>query len=290
MGKIKYQGGITKLICQKRAERQKNEFRKELSGNSRVFLYTTDKTVDFEVVSFSGAGSFEDQLLSLYSFVYYAGIPTRWVIYSDKSYTREHIDIIKREFPFVTVLDWDYHKKYADNKIIQDYSKVSHMAMKLYVIISHPYEGQTIYTDSDIVFYKHVSHYFNSTHLSNGLWYVPDALGNVTKFFDKKIDAIYPLNAGFLILNKHFNVEDVFTYFESLNGNYGYFSEQSSFEFALQKQMANILDPRQFIIDTSDQFDFSSNYYPQDISMRHYTSPVRHKMWQNGWKWHFRVE
>ena len=188
MGKIKYQGGITKLICQRIAERRNKDFRKEVAGTKRVFSYPTDKVVDFDVFSFSGAGSFEDQLLSLYSFVYYSGIPAKWIIYSDKSYTQEHIDILKREFPFVTIADWDFHNKHAANKMIQDYAEVSHMAMKLYVIISHPYERQTIYSDSDIVFYKHIAHYFNSSALRNGLWYVPDSLGNVTSFFDKKID------------------------------------------------------------------------------------------------------
>jgi hypothetical protein len=48
-----------------------------------------------------------------------------------------------------------------------------------------------------------------------------------------------------------------------------------------------MLDPRQFIVDSADQFDLSLKYYPENIAMRHYTSPVRHKMWQNGWKWHF---
>jgi hypothetical protein len=59
------------------------------------------------------------------------------------------------------------------------------------------------------------------------------------------------------------------------------------FEYAFRKQGAQILDPRQFIIDTEDQFDFSMKYHPGDMAMRHYTGPIRHKMWQKGWKWHF---
>ena len=50
-----------------------------------------------------------------------------------------------------------------------------------------------------------------------------------------------------------------------------------------------MLDPRQFIIDSTDQFDFALKYYPESIAMRHYTSPVRHKMWQRGWQWHFKT-
>lgn len=289
MGKLKYQGGITRKLCQKQAEWQKAKFRKAVLENDDL-IKMDNKTVNFEIISLSGAASFEDQLLSIYSFVYYAGVPIHWTIYSDKSYTEEHKAIFKRKFPFVTIEEWDTYDYYRTNPLLKAYLEECPMAKKANVIIGHPFKHQTVYLDSDILFYKNISYYFNTPLLSKGLWYAPDVMWgqrDVEAYFNKDRDSIYPLNAGLLILNDDFDPSDMYEYLDSLKGRYDWHSEQSSFEFAFRKQGAQILDPRQFINDCSDQFDFSTKFNPADIAMRHYTTPVRHKMWQNGWKWNF---
>ena len=286
--KIKYQGGITKLLCQKQAERSKKKFRQLVVSGAGPFQFNQSTGIDFDVISFSGATAFEDQLLSIYSFVLYAGIPRNWIIYSDKSYTEEQKELFKKKFPFISVTDWDVYDHVSSNKHLSEYLQVCHLAKKVNIIVGHPYTRQTIYLDSDIVFYKNISGYLSSSLLSGGFWFAPDSMwGDLNGYFNIKRESIYPLNSGMLILNNDFDAADVFQYFEDIKGKYEYFSEQSSFEYAFRKQGANMLDPRQFIIDSSDQFDFAMKYYPDEIAMRHYTSPVRHKMWQKGWNWHF---
>ncbi|MDB5119075.1 MAG: hypothetical protein JWN56_293 [Sphingobacteriales bacterium] len=287
MKKLKYQGGLTKLLCQQRASWYKKQFFKNILSHKSA--YSPNSTnIDFEIISFSGSASFEDQLLSIYSFVFYAGEPIKWTIYSDKTYTDVQKEIILKKFLFVTIVDWDVYDYFRDNKFLNDYATVSALAKKINIILGHSYKHQTVYVDSDIVFYKNIRNYLTANVLNKGLWYVPDTLGDVENYFSTERESIYPLNSGLLILNSDFDSADIFTYLQSLKGNYGYFSEQSSFEFAFRKQGANLLDPRQFIIDTEDQFDFEVKYDPETIAMRHYTGPVRHKMWQNGWKWHFK--
>ena len=187
------------------------------------------------------------------------------------------------------VKDWDFYDHPLRIKSINDYVSYCSMGKKLNTILGHNHTQQTIYVDSDIVFYRNISFYLNSNLLKDGLWYVPDPIGDLNEYFSQKRESIYPLNAGLLIINKKFNQEDINIYLSNLDENFSYFSEQSSFEYAYRKQGANMLDPRQFIIDTSDQFDISIKHHPEDIAMRHYTGPVRHKMWQKGWKWHFRL-
>ncbi len=284
--KLKYQGGITKKICQKLAERNKNIFRKELPSLNISNLVKPGQ-VDFEIISFSGALGFEDQVLSIYSFLVYAGTPIKWVIYSDGSYTGEHKQIFAKQFPFVSVVEWDVYPFVKERKSLTEYLDFCHLAKKINIITGHTYTHQTIYLDSDIVFYENISAYLTSGLLSTGLWYAPDTMwGKTGTHFDTPRQSIYPLNSGLLILNEKFDRNDVFEYMDALKGQYHYFSEQSSFEYAFRKQQADILDPRQFIIDSSDQFDFSTKYNTDEIAMRHYTTPVRHKIWQRGWKWH----
>ena len=287
MKKLKYQGGLTKLLCQQKANWYKKQFLKNIQNHQSAYSENSNE-VDFEVMSLSGSTGFEDQLLSIYSFVFYAGKPIKWTVYSDKSYTEIQKKILLEKFPFVSIIDWDIFDYYRDSKLLNDCISVTAVAKKINIILGHRYNHQTLYVDSDIVFYKNIRSYLTANLLTKGLWYVPDTLGNVNEYFNKERESIYPLNSGLLILNSDFESDDIFIYLQSLKGSYGYFSEQSSFEFAFRKQGANLLDPRQFIIDTVDQFDFEVKYHPETIAMRHYTSPVRHKMWQNGWKWHFK--
>lgn len=284
--KFPYQGGLTKVICQKKAGWHKKQFQKNILQLNHIDFLSK---INFEIISFSGAAGFEDQVLSIYSFLYYAGEPIKWTIYSDKSYTFEQKDILKKKFSFLSIVDWDIFSHCTTNKMLSNYLLMCGLAKKLNVIVGHPYTCQTVYLDSDIVFYKNISFYLNSGILSAGLWYASDTLGDVGDYFHAKKESLYPLNSGLLILNADFNPEYIFRYFESLDGFYEYFSEQSSLEFAFRNQGANILDPRQFINDPSDQFDFSIKYTPSSIAMRHYTNPIRHKMWQEGWKWHFKA-
>ncbi|OCX54556.1 hypothetical protein BEL04_09985 [Mucilaginibacter sp. PPCGB 2223] len=289
--KIKYQGGITKALCQRKAERNKREFAKGINAID-ISAMTNPETVNFEIISFSGASGFEDQVLSIFSFLVYAGTPVKWTIYSDKSYSQEQKQAFKNKFPFAAVVDWDEGKYIRENQLLADYLKECHLAKKLNAILSHPYDRQTIYIDSDILFYKNFAGYLESGLLDKGLWYAPDTMwgNNAANYFKHKTTSIYPLNSGLLIMDQSFNKADIFEYLESLKGKYHYFSEQSSFEYAFRKQDANVLDPRQFIIDTADQFDFATKYHPDEIAMRHYTGPVRHKMWQNGWEWHLKAK
>lgn len=285
--KLKYQGGLTKIICQQKAHRHKNAFKKKISESERFFTYPTNNHLKFEVISFSGVSSFEDQLLSIYSLLINVGLPLSWTLYSDGSYTQQHIDVFKKEFPFIIIKNWNEGDKYLVNKYLHEYSKVCNLYKKINLIASHYSDHQLMYVDSDIIFYQNMLSYINSELLDTHFWYVPDAIGSVKKYFTLKPYDIYTLNSGLLFFNKHLNVGNIFEYLESLNGDYNYFSEQSSFDYAFKKQHAKILDPRQFIVDSSDQFDFSAKFRPDEIAMRHYTTPIRHKIWQNGWKWHF---
>lgn len=284
--KIKYQGGLTRMLCRQQAAKNKEIFGKNVLLPKQLLTFKNN-SIDFDVISFSGSANFEDQVLSIYSFLYTAGTPVKWTIYSDKTYTKEQKHALQKQFPFVEVADWDVYDFYKGDKHINEYLSVCAMAKKINLIVGHQYRRQTIYLDSDVIFYKNFTHYINGPFLKTGLWYASDALGDVTEYFSLPRDSMYPLNSGLLILNDTFDRSDISVYFENLKGTYGYFSEQSSFEYALRKQGAHMLDPRQFIIDSADQFDFAMKYFPEDIAMRHYTSPVRHKMWQLGWKWHF---
>jgi hypothetical protein len=250
---------------------------------------TKDKVSDFDIISFSGKNELEEQALSIASYLFHVGLPQKWTIYSDGSHTQNDIDCLEKLFPFVKVKPWNQNPSLAENQLLNNYLKTCHLSKKLHAILGHRYERQTIYTDSDIVFYKNASAYFNSCILNDHFWFLPETnWGSLKNENLSEAADMFVLNSGLLILNHTFDFNHVFTYLESLNNNFHYFSEQSAFNYSFKKQKACVLDPRKFIVDTEDQFDFGMSFEADEMAVRHFVNPVRHKMWQKGWKWHFK--
>lgn len=286
--KLKYQGGATKQICMFWAGKERKKFSK-LMWADKIKIEFQNQVIDFDVISFSGKKDFEEQILSLYSFLFYIGTPQKWILYSDGSHEEKEKKYLLEKFPFLQIKNWDSNSTLAHDDYLERYLKVSHLSKKLRAIAGHNYQRQTIYLDSDIVLYRNASVYFNSTLLQNHFWYIPET--NWGSFREHKINEIqemYALNSGLLILNKNFNFGYIFDYLQSLDSSFEYFTEQNSFNYSFKKQNANILDPRQFVIGLGDQFDFAMAFNTEEIAARHYVTPVRHKIWQKGWKWHFK--
>jgi hypothetical protein len=286
--KVKYQGGATKKICMWLASAERKKFSKQL-WSEKLRISCKNFHPDFDIISFSGIKDFEEQALSIYSFLFHAGTPRKWTVYSDGSYTSKEKEFLLKKFNFLEVKEWNHNKELENNELLSSYLKVCPLSKKLRVVLGHEYERQTIYVDSDIVFYKNSFAYFNSNLLQKGLWYLADTnWGTIPSTGLNNDEHMFELNSGVMILNREFSLDPTWEYLKNLNFQYEYFSEQSSFNFSFKKQNATVLDPRQFIVDTEDQFDFSMSYESYTIALRHYVNPVRHKMWQKGWKWHFK--
>jgi hypothetical protein len=282
--KLKYQDGITKKICMLIASGQRSRFNR-LVWTGKLDIPFKDNYLNYDLISFSGKRDLEEQILSISSFVFNVGIPRQWVVYSDGSHSIEERELIQKQFSFAVVREWNCNTDLRDNKWLKDYLETCHLSKKLYSILGHDYQRQTIYADSDIVFYKKAFEYFNSEALNKDFWYILDA-GSDPK--DKVSWKNASLNSGLMILNKSFDFSLVFHYLDSLKNKYEYFSEQSSFNYSFKKQPSNILNPGLFVVDTTDQFKVRMAYEAEQVAVRHYVNPVRHKMWQKGWRWHLR--
>ena len=284
--KLPFQDKIIWLFTRWIANYKRTRF---MSKTNEIMSYIKSRAslnqTDIDLFSLSGKASSPDQILSIFSFLYYVGMPRKWTIYTDKTYSDEDKKFINSLFPFCEILDWD-DKKPIDN-IIYECDMQYFFAKKISAIINHPKKKTSIYVDSDVIFYSKFTKYFLSPLLQNENWFMSDTLASDdSKWFTK--DSFIRLNSGFFVFNKKFDSSDVIEYLKSLGGDFsGYFVEQLAFEYAFNKQNAKSLDSRTFILETNDQFRFDTPYIPSQIALRHYTSPVRHKMWQYGWRWHF---
>ena len=306
MKKIKYQGGITKLLMSRRGKINKKKFA-DLSNNelSALIQRFENQKVPMSVVSLSSSHDFNEQLLSILSYQRFMGVPLSWTVYSDGSHTEQEITDLESIFPFVKVVKVDFNDPaiiranmkerflpYFDELL--HYTQNSPYGKKLYYYINHEVQNPTLFIDSDIMFYELASESFKKIRGENeNGWFLPDQLWYCldSRYKSKHDTQMYQINSGFFLMNKELNnVEAGLDFLKSLEKQYEPFTEQTFFHLLLRENKFIPFDPRIFILNSGDQFDFSYKYSKNAMAIRHYTGPVRHKMWQRDWKWHLSLD
>jgi lipopolysaccharide biosynthesis glycosyltransferase len=158
---------------------------------------------------------------------------------------------------------------------------------KVEILIKHQNDKNTIFTDSDILFYRNFSTLFRIDSDRN--YYLVDE-GN--GYFDEdfmneypKIDS--PFNFGLIFLNSEIDMSSVVSYIlEKIESKkLGYWSDQTAFQkLVMQDHRFQPLDRNLFRVGGSDAFKLSHCVDYNKIALRHFVGPVRHKMWQYPWR------
>lgn len=253
-----------------------------------------------EIVSFSSSSDFYDQLLSILSFLHYVGKPVSWTIYSDGSHSTKEIDFISTHFSFIKIIKLEWNNPESLSTICKeqlvpylpyllDYTTKSPYGKKMYAYLNYNVQRPTLFLDSDVLFYTKASQFRMIISEDVSGWYLPDFIWSCldSRYKSKYSGQPYQVNAGFFLLNHELkNIKEGMEFLQSLEFNYENFSEQTVFHILLRSNHFFPFDPRIFILNSGDQFDFSYKTKKSSMAMRHYTGPVRHKMWQKNWKWH----
>jgi len=307
MKKLPGQGGITKKITTAIGKSNRAEFLKQVESNLPNLLtkLSIEKPIVMEVASFSSCNDYAEQMLSIISFLRYVGVPTKWTIYSDGSHTQSQKDCLLGNFNFITIKSMDFTELNSIENLCKEeikpyheyilhYGKKLALGRRLYYYLHHKVELPTLFIDSDILFYDKANSFdiILSENPKPDGWYMPDAIWGCldSRYKEKYNEQFYQVNAGFMLLNKDFNiVKNGLDFFKTIDYNYEYFSDQTIFQIILKDNSFMPLTPKTFILDSEDQFDFSYLYKPKEMAVRHYTGPVRHKMWQKNYKWHLGI-
>lgn len=305
MNKLPGQGGLTKKITVAKGKANREKFAKEVSAglSNLVAKVNKKKNIEMEVASFSSLNDFQEQLLSILSFVRYVGIPIKWTVYSDGSHTQAQIEQLEKNFNFVKVIkgiNWSEIESLKGlckeeleiyEEYLIDYAKKFPLGKKLFYYLNHIIEKPTLFIDSDILFYEHANVLeliLSEKPNANG-WYMPDVSWGCldSRYKAVNTEQIYQVNSGFIFANGAFeHIKESLDFFKTYNFTYEYFSEQTIYHHLLKNNVYMPLTPKTFILDSADQFDFAYLFGPKEMAVRHYTGPVRHKMWQKDYKWH----
>ncbi|GIZ10055.1 hypothetical protein [Flavobacterium sp. UMI-01] len=305
MKKIPGQGGFTKKLTTEISKWHRKKFANEVSQNLPILLIKINqkKRIPMEVASFSSCNDYQEQLLSILSFVRYVGIPIKWTLYSDGSHTAAQIAQLEDHFDFLKVkkgIPWNTIKTLKGlckealedyEEYLIDYAKKFPLGKKLFYYLNHTIENPTLFIDSDILFYeqaKVVELFLTERPQATG-WFMPDTNWGCLDSRYKAIysEQVYQVNSGFIFANVPFqHLEKALEILKIYDFSYEYFSEQTIYHQLLKDNSFMPLPPKTFVLDAGDQFDFSYLFTPKQMAVRHYTGPVRHKMWQKKYKWH----
>lgn len=293
---------MTKFVTSKLANINRNKFRLIISEGSKVMsilnLVGNKETIDLDVVGFSSSNDLAEQVLSILSFIRYAGTPLSWIIYSDGSHTNSEISLIQEIFPFVKIKKQDINERYFDSlpeKLheykheLRQFAKHNILGKRLCLYLNHPIKRPTLFLDSDILFYKKAHLLSDIVKNKANDWFLPDQTWGCfhSDYLAEAPSNTHPVNAGFLLMNNQIlDVHEGLEFLKRVGHNYEYFTEQTIIHITSLSNHYIPLDSKSFIVNTSDQFDFSYAYDRTEIAIRHYTGPVRHKMWQRNWRWH----
>lgn len=271
-------GRTKKKIATALGDKRKQEFKKFYDSS---FFKSNKEGVPFAVVSMSGSKVLWDQVYSICSFYINAGRPLLWTIFSDGTYTREEIDLLQ-SIPFVRVNEIDTTTIPLDATLFQNHP----LLKKLAAYSSIKIDRTTLFCDSDILFFPDFKNYTGC--FANGNWYLPDndRVYLDKEYLDKNIPCMFGVNSGFLVLNDPFNWNKTWEYiYDRVNKglSIGHWSEQTAIHVVVTgSDNFFALDPRKFLAGGGDSFKLS--VFWENLALRHFVGPVRHKMWQASWK------
>ncbi|RZK45264.1 MAG: hypothetical protein EOO61_00475 [Hymenobacter sp.] len=300
---IKGQGTVTKWLMTKRAIVNKRHFVRYISIEENIFniykIINNKPPLTVQLVSFSSCYDFGEQTLSILSFIKYVGEPSSWIIYSDGTHTNDQIELLENTFKFIQVLKVAFDEEYIRYNIkpsllpykkeFIDYANSFPLGKKLFFYLNFRINKPTIFLDSDVLFYEKACCLYSLLKEKTAGWFLPDSeWGNLDSRYVAKTNAQhYQVNSGLFVVNFELkNMSQALNFFVDINDSYEYFSEQTILHILLLSNDFIPLDPRLFVLNSGDQFDLSYLYHKEQIAARHYTGPVRHKMWQRNWKWH----
>jgi hypothetical protein len=238
-------------------------------------------SIPADVYSMSCERDLPEQVASICSFIRYVGIPERFNIVSDGSYTEKSCALLRKIHPCVKVLPIESFIVKNLPKNVYEYAAQQAMGKKLAVLLSLPIHKATIYTDSDILFFPgatDLADIINSSDRTSR--YLPDcAVKMDERVIYDDAEKLNPVNGGFIIFKEKPNWEFALERLSKLSELNNYFTEQTLVHLTMHHNHAEPLCSQKYILSVIDQFIYQDKFAKREIALRHYVSDIRYKFW-----------
>ena len=245
------------------------------------FPIKQDRQVPIKVYALSCERDLPEQVASLRSFIRHVGVPDKFTIMSDGSYTDQSIQLLQSVHRCVDVQLLTKFQRDDLPQSVHEYAAQQAMGKKLAALMSIPIDGATLYTDSDILFFQGASDLVDLANSKDThTYYLPDCKNSLDKrLIYEDIEMQNPINAGFILFKKSLDWNESVKRLSNLEEFPNYFSEQTIVNLTIKRNHGVALARERYIMNVDDQFMYPDKFATKQIAMRHYVSNVRHKFW-----------
>jgi hypothetical protein len=262
----------------------------------------TSRELPLAAHSFSSSFQFPEQVASLRSFLSHAGVPPRWTVISDGSHSPRERELLVALHPRVSIVDWRDFSRPGLPRALWDYAAVDGLGKKLVALTSLPGDRSVLYTDADILFFPGASHAPELSEQPGSPRYIKDTelrrelASRVTPLERFALDPDLlesdgegrgEVNSGFLLVRGALDWAPALARLARRRWKPTIFSEQTVVHLTFSRAGGQPLDPLRFVLRSDDRRNPADAYAADEIVLRHYVTPVRHKLWQTvgryGW-------
>lgn len=243
------------------------------------------REVAWRAYAFSSQRDLPEQVASLRSFLRHVGRPAAFTVVSDGSHSAAARALLRRVDRCVEVTDWDAVVRPDLPEALAAFAATSAMGKKLAVELSLPVERPTLYLDADVLFFAGARDLAAlardgapaGRYLPDHEPYLDDGL------LDGPHERRDPLNAGFFALYRPLDWTVALERLARLPRTPTFHGEQTLLHLALHRSGGVPLDPARYVLSVEDLHAYRDRYAGPAIALRHYTTPVRHKLWGSLW-------
>jgi hypothetical protein len=250
---------------------------------SRLQSVQPERTAAVDVYSFSGEADYPEQAASIRTFLRFVGEPRKFVVISDGTHSARTRELLEGQNPCVSVMPIELVLQIDLPSWMQAYALLHPMGKKLSILYSLRVDQPTIYCDSDILYFPKASQLHRlfasaQTHP----YFLLDCWPSLdTRLLVDEAEKTVPVNGGFLLWGGPLHWEEALRRFDRMEGQPGFFTEQTAVHLTMKASGATPLPSDQFILRAEDQFSLLDAYASRDIALRHYISSIRTKFWHH---------
>jgi hypothetical protein len=238
------------------------------------------RDIALDVFSYSSDRRIAEQVVSIRSFLKYAGRPSRFVVVSDGSHSTRSIDLLRRVDDCVSIEQVPGPPGHAHGALAR-YLSQHPTGKQLALIMSLPRERPALYIDSDVLFFAAAPEL--REHLDDGTapaFYLPDCgFSGDERLLHDPAEKADPVNTGMLLLLGSLDWSLGIERFLELRGEPNFFTNQTITHLVMHANGARPFDPTKYVLQLDDQFRYTDDYAGRELVSRHYVDPVRHKFW-----------
>jgi hypothetical protein len=240
-----------------------------------------ERSLPFEVFSYSGEATLPEQIASIRSFLRHAGRPKRFTVVSDGSHATCSIRLLKDVDPSVTVQSSIQAPAGEWPERFRQYLTKHATGKQLALVMSLPSNGPVLYVDSDVLFFQGaVDLVARARQKDVAAYYLADCqFSGDDRLVRTPAEQREPVNTGVLLLFKKLDWSVGVDRFLELEGEPNFFTNQTLTHFVMHANKATAFDPSKYVLQLDDQFVYADRYANPAQALRHYVNPVRHKFW-----------